>query len=396
MHFAANALVGESMANPKKYFHNNVVNALKLADAAVEAGVKKFVFSSTCATYGPPERLPMSEDLPQRPINPYGESKLMFEKILLWYQQIYGLEFVAFRYFNAAGASEKFGEHHRIETHLIPNVLKVPLGQAAQCEIYGTDYPTPDGTCIRDYIHVMDLAQAHILGLVPGATGFFNLGNGDGYSVRQVISACEKITGKRIPTVERARRPGDPPRLVASAEKAIRLLRWKPKFPKLENIVGTAWSWHKNNPKGYPETTPPAMKRILLVDDDPVILKVYRKRLLDAGFHVDIASDGLGAMKLLHAAPPDILVVDVMMPKFNGLEVLKFLQSQETLNEVRIIILSNMYFGGEQREAATTEADKTIQKSACTPAILVAAVNEVLAAPPRNKPASNPPDPSYS
>ena len=396
MHFAANALVAESMTNPKKYFHNNVVNALKLADAAVESGVKKFVFSSTCATYGPPERLPMSEDLPQRPINPYGESKLMFEKILLWYQQIYGLEFVAFRYFNAAGASEKFGEHHRIETHLIPNVLKVPLGQATQCEIYGTDYPTPDGTCIRDYIHVVDLAQAHILGLAPGATGFFNLGNGDGYSVRQVISACEKITGKKIPAVERARRPGDPPRLVASAEKAIRLLRWKPKFPKLEDIVGTAWSWHKNNPKGYPETTPPAMKRILLVDDDPVILKVYRKKLLDAGFHVDIASDGLGAMKLLHSAAPDVLVVDVMMPKFNGLEVLKFVQSQETLNEVRIIIFSNMYFGGEQREIAATEADKTIQKSGCTPAILIAAINEVLAAPPRNKPASKPPDPTYS
>ena len=148
-------------------------------------GVKKFVFSSTCATYGPPDRVPMTEDLPQRPINPYGESKLMFEKMLLWYRQIHGLEFVAFRYFNAAGASEKFGEHHRIETHLIPNVLKVALGQAAQCEIYGTDYPTPDGTCIRDYIHILDLAQAHILGLAPGKTGFYNLGNGDGYSVRR-------------------------------------------------------------------------------------------------------------------------------------------------------------------------------------------------------------------
>lgn len=253
MHFAANALVGESMTNPKKYFHNNVVNALNLADAALECGVKKFVFSSTCATFGPPDKIPMTEDLPQRPINPYGESKLMFEKILTWYQTIYGLEFIALRYFNAAGASERFGEHHRIESHLIPNVLKVALGQAKQCEIYGTDYPTPDGTCIRDYIHNVDLAQAHILGLAQGRTGFYNLGNGDGYSVRQVISTCEKITGTKIPAVEKPRRPGDPPKLVASAEKAIRELGWKPKYPTLEDIVGTAWAWHKKHPNGYPD-----------------------------------------------------------------------------------------------------------------------------------------------
>ena len=176
LHFAAFALVGESMTNPKKYFHNNLVNALKLADAAVECGVKKFVFSSTCATYGPPDRVPMTEDLPQRPINPYGEAKLMFEKVLIWYREIYKLDFIAFRYFNAAGASEKFGEHHRIETHLIPNVLFVALGQKPQVEIYGTDYPTPDGTCIRDYIHIKDLAQAHILGLQPGKSGFFQSG----------------------------------------------------------------------------------------------------------------------------------------------------------------------------------------------------------------------------
>src|SRR5438046_871177 len=235
MHFAGSALVGESMANPKKYFHNNVVNGLRLLDAAVECGVRKFIFSSTCATYGPPERVPMTEDLPQRPINPYGESKLMFEKILGWYRQIYGLEFIAFRYFNAAGASEKFGEHHRTETHLIPNVLKVPLGQAEHCEIYGTDYPTPDGTCIRDYIHILDLAQAHILALAPGKQGFYNLGNGDGYSVRQVIRACEKITGAKIPVIEKPRRPGDPPKLVASAAKAIQELGWKPKCLSFED-----------------------------------------------------------------------------------------------------------------------------------------------------------------
>jgi UDP-glucose 4-epimerase len=251
LHFAANALVGESMTNPSKYFRNNVCNGLKLLDAAVASGVKKFVFSSTCATYGPPERVPMTEDLPQRPINPYGESKLMFEKMLQWYERIHGLEFVAFRYFNAAGASERFGEHHRIETHLIPNVLRVALGQAASCEIYGTDYPTPDGTCIRDYIHIIDLAQAHILALQPGRKGFYNLGNGDGYSVRQVIDICAKISGQKIPTVEKPRRPGDPPKLVASAQKAISELGWKPEYPKLEQIVSDAWRWHKAHPSGY-------------------------------------------------------------------------------------------------------------------------------------------------
>ncbi|HVU27293.1 MAG TPA: UDP-glucose 4-epimerase GalE [Verrucomicrobiae bacterium] len=251
LHFAAFALVGESMTNPKKYFHNNFVNALKLADAAVECGVKKFVFSSTCATYGPPDKTPMTEDLPQRPINPYGESKLMFEKALIWYQQIYGLEFIAFRYFNAAGASEKFGEHHRIETHLIPNVLAVALGQKSHVEIFGTDYPTPDGTCIRDYIHVRDLAQAHIFGLAPGKNGFFNLGNGDGYSVKQVIETCERITGKKIPAIEKPRRAGDPPRLVAAANKAFNELGWRPQFPKLDDIVKTAWAWHVKNPNGY-------------------------------------------------------------------------------------------------------------------------------------------------
>jgi len=253
LHFAASALVGESMAQPGKYFGNNVGNGVKLLDAAVAAGVRKFVFSSTCATYGPPDRVPMTEDLPQRPINPYGESKLMFEKMLRWYQQIHGLESVAFRYFNAAGASAQFGEHHRIETHLIPNVHKVPLGQKPHCEIYGTDYPTPDGTCIRDYIHVADLAQAHILAMAPGPQGFYNLGNGDGYSVREVIRMCEQITGQKIPALEKPRRPGDPPRLVASADKARQELGWKPKFPRLEDIVRSAWLWHKQHPNGYPD-----------------------------------------------------------------------------------------------------------------------------------------------
>ena len=253
VHFAASAQVGESMLDPSKYFRNNVCNGLNLLDAAAAAGVKKFVFSSTCATYGPPGRKPMTEDLPQRPINPYGESKLMFEKMLQWHERIHGLEFVAFRYFNAAGASEKFGEHHRVETHLIPSVLKVPLGRASSCDILGADYPTPDGTCVRDYIHIIDLAQAHILALQPGRKGFYNLGNGGGYSVRQVINACEKVTGRPIPTVEKPRRPGDPPRLVAVADKARCELGWKPEYPELERIIATAWRWHQAHPDGYPD-----------------------------------------------------------------------------------------------------------------------------------------------
>jgi UDP-glucose 4-epimerase len=251
VHFAASALVGESMTNPSKYFTNNVANGVHLLDAAVAAKTRRFVFSSTCATYGPPEKMPMTEDLPQRPINPYGESKLMFEKMLRWYHEIHQLEFVAFRYFNAAGASEQFGEHHRIETHLIPNVLKVPLGQSNHCEVFGTDYPTPDGTCIRDYIHVVDLAQAHILAMNPGPFGFYNLGNGQGYSVREVIEACEQVTTRKIPVINKPRRAGDPPRLIACAEKAMRDLKWQPKFHKLETIVATAWQWHQRHPKGY-------------------------------------------------------------------------------------------------------------------------------------------------
>jgi UDP-glucose 4-epimerase len=251
VHFAASALVGESMTNPGKYFLNNVGRGAGLLSAAVEAGIRKFVFSSTCATYGFPDRLPMTEDLPQRPISPYGESKLMFEQMLLWFERLHGLEFVAFRYFNAAGASAQFGEHHRLETHLIPNVLKVPLGQRTHCEVFGTDYETPDGTCIRDYIHIVDLAQAHLLALVPGRKGFYNLGNGDGYSVREVIQMCEKVSGSKIKVVEQPRRPGDPPRLVAAADKAKSELGWQPRFAKLEDIVSTAWAWHKAHPAGY-------------------------------------------------------------------------------------------------------------------------------------------------
>ncbi len=251
MHFAASALVGESMANPSKYFRNNVANGINLLDALVAAGVPRLIFSSTCAIFGPPERLPIDETMPTRPINPYGESKLTFEKILQWYGQIHGLQFVSLRYFNAAGASEKFGEDHRLETHLIPNVLKVALGEKPHVEIFGTDYDTPDGTCIRDYIHIVDLARAHILALKTEKSGFYNLGTGGGSSVREVIECCRKVSGRGIPSLEKPRRAGDPPRLIASSEKIKRELGWRPQFESLQAIIESAWKWHQNFPRGY-------------------------------------------------------------------------------------------------------------------------------------------------
>jgi len=251
MHFAANALVAESMRDPSKYFRNNISNGLNLLDAMVAARVQRIVFSSTCAIFGLPGRLPIEETTPAQPINPYGESKLAFEKILYWYDRIHGLKFVSLRYFNAAGATENFGEDHRQETHLIPNVLKVALGQKPHVEIYGTDYETPDGTCIRDYIHIVDLARAHILALGASTSGFYNLGTGGGSSVRQVIAACRKITGRKIGTIEKPRRPGDPPRLVASSEKIKSKLGWQPQFQSLEAIIESAWKWHQKFPCGY-------------------------------------------------------------------------------------------------------------------------------------------------
>ena len=251
MHFAANALVGESMQNPSKYFRNNIASGLNLLDAMIAAEVRRLVFSSTCATFGPPERVPIDEETPQRPINPYGESKVAFEKILRWYDAIHGLRFVSLRYFNAAGASEKFGEDHRRETHLIPNVLKVALGQKKHVEIFGTDYETPDGTCIRDYIQIIDLAHAHILALEAAGSAFYNLGTGGGSSVREVIESCRKITGQLFPVLEKPRRPGDPPRLIASSEKIKRELGWRPQFQTLDAIVDSAWKWHQKFPRGY-------------------------------------------------------------------------------------------------------------------------------------------------
>jgi len=251
MHFAASALVAESMRDPSKYFRNNISSGLNLLDAMVAAHVERIVFSSTCAIFGLPERVPIDETTPTRPINPYGESKRAFEKILRWYHEIHGLKFVSLRYFNAAGATANFGEDHRLETHLIPNVLKVALGQKPHVEIFGTDYETPDGTCIRDYIHIVDLARAHILALGTPRSELYNLGSGGGASVREVITACRKITGKKIDTVEKPRRPGDPPRLIASSEKIKRELGWQPQFQSLDAIIESAWKWHQKFPHGY-------------------------------------------------------------------------------------------------------------------------------------------------
>jgi UDP-glucose 4-epimerase len=251
MHFAASAVVVESMQDPSKYFRNNIAHGLNLLDAMVGAHVKRIVFSSTCSIFGPPDRLPIDETLPMRPINPYGESKLAFERILRWYDEIHGVKFVSLRYFNAAGASARFGEDHRYETHLIPNVLKVALGQKPCVEVYGTDYETPDGTCIRDYIHIIDLATAHMLALDSPKSEFYNLGTGGGSSVREVIDVARKVTGREIDMIEKSRRPGDPPRLVAASEKIKRELGWEPQFQSLEAIIESAWKWHQKFPHGY-------------------------------------------------------------------------------------------------------------------------------------------------
>lgn len=252
VHFAAYAYVGESVQQPGKYYQNNTVSALAVLDAMRDYDVKHFVFSSTCATYGNPQYVPIDEKHPQDPINPYGESKFFVERILKAYDQAYGLRYTALRYFNAAGADPegRIGESHDPETHLIPLVLQVAQGTRDHVSIFGTDYDTPDGTCIRDYIHILDLAQAHALALKRLRDGepsdIYNLGTEQGYSVRDVIATCERVTGKPIKTVEAPRRAGDPPRLVASATKAKTQLGWNPKFQNLDEIVTTAWNWEIN------------------------------------------------------------------------------------------------------------------------------------------------------
>ena len=251
LHFAAYALVGESMKAPERYWENNVAGGMNLLNAVVHAGVERLVFSSSCATYGTPERLPITEQTPQRPENPYGESKLMFEKALRWMDTCHGMTGIALRYFNACGADGDLGEDHSPESHLIPNVLKAALGQRDCVKIFGTDFPTPDGTCIRDYIHIKDLAAAHVLALQKGVSGAYNLGTGTGCSVREVIETARRITGRAISAVEEGRRPGDPAELVAAADKARRELGWVPEYSDLETILSDAWNWHRTHPHGY-------------------------------------------------------------------------------------------------------------------------------------------------
>ena len=256
IHLAAFIEAGESVARPAKYFGNNTVLAMTLLDAMREAGVAKLVFSSTAAVYGTPRRVPIEETDPLDPINPYGASKLCVEWMLRGYAPAYDMGFVALRYFNVAGAHPDgdIGEDHDPETHLIPLVLQVPLGKRPGVKVFGSDYDTPDGTCIRDYIHVCDLADAHVLALgaaEPGRVRTYNLGNGEGFSVRQVIDTCREVTGSGVAAEDAPRRQGDPPRLVASSAKATAELGWKPRYPKLETIVSHAWQWHKANPNGY-------------------------------------------------------------------------------------------------------------------------------------------------
>lgn len=259
IHFAADSLVGESVVEPLKYYNNNVVSTLRLLGKMKEYGVKKIVFSSTAATYGEPENLPILETDKTLPTNPYGETKLSVEKALKWADNAYGIKYVALRYFNAAGAhkSGKIGEDHSPESHLIPIILQAALGKRDSIQIFGDDYNTPDGSCVRDYIHVTDLAQAHILALGKlrngGDSSIYNLGNGKGFSVKEVIGLARKVTGIDIKEVLGARRAGDPAVLVASSDKIQKELNWAPKYNDLATIIETAWNWHKNHPNGYGE-----------------------------------------------------------------------------------------------------------------------------------------------
>jgi UDP-glucose 4-epimerase len=253
MHFAAFIEAGESMIDPPKFYRNNLGNSVTLIDAAVKAGIKKFVLSSTAAVYESSAE-PLSEDSPLGPVNVYGHTKLMIEEVLDFYRDIHGIQFAALRYFNAAGALPDMGEAHQPESHLIPLVLQVPLGQRENIKIFGTDYPTPDGTCIRDYIHIIDLVSAHLLALEALEKEerlVYNLGNGVGYSVREVIDTARAVTGHPIPAEETPRRPGDSPRLVASSKKIRKELGWEPQIPELKDIIASAWEWHQSHPNGY-------------------------------------------------------------------------------------------------------------------------------------------------
>ena len=253
IHFAAFSLVGESVTHPEKYFENNVTKGVRLLETMLREGVNKIIFSSSAAVYGEPEEIPIRETARTNPVNPYGETKLKFEESLQEYHRTSGLQFISLRYFNAAGATEERGEDHSPETHLIPLVAQAALGKREKILIFGDDYPTRDGTCIRDYIHIVDLAQAHILGLdaLERKSAIYNLGNGNGYTVKEVIGTFEQVIGRKIPAETTPRRAGDPASLVAGSERISKELGWKPRFPELKNIVESAWKWHAANPEGY-------------------------------------------------------------------------------------------------------------------------------------------------
>ncbi|MBI4333602.1 MAG: UDP-glucose 4-epimerase GalE [Chloroflexi bacterium] len=254
LHLAANSIVESSMTDPALYFRNNVTHGINLLDAMTRNGVKRLVFSSSAAVYGEPASVPVTEEAAMAPVNAYGETKLMFERILKWFERAHGLKHISLRYFNAAGASENYGEVHSPETHLVPNILKVALGKGGAIRLFGDDYPTLDGTCVRDYIHVSDIARAHILALRHidrVGSSVYNMGNGNGFSVKEVIGVCRKVSGHPLPVEVHPRRAGDPPVLVASAEKIRRELGWRPDYPGLEDIVRTAWEWHRKYPEGY-------------------------------------------------------------------------------------------------------------------------------------------------
>lgn len=254
IHLAAEALIDVSMRDPGLFFRVNVIGGLNLLDAMIAAKVRRIVFSSTAAVYGEPQHIPITEDDAQLPVNPYGESKLAFERMLAWYHQAHNLNYVTLRYFNACGATERFGEYHVPETHIIPILFEAALGQRENFKLFGADYDTPDGTCVRDYIHVWDIANAHVLALQQidrlGAR-IYNMGNGAGYSNSQVVTAVQQITGKDIPVVPSPRRPGDPARLVASSERLRAELGWTPRYPELATMVETAWAWRQKHPQGY-------------------------------------------------------------------------------------------------------------------------------------------------
>lgn len=255
MHFASNTLPGESMERPFLYLRDNVVNGLTLIEALVEHGVHRFILSSTANLFDEPQRVPIAEDEAIIPGSPYGESKHLLERVLHWMDRVYGLRYATLRYFNAAGATDQYGEDHQPEVHLIPLVLQVALGKREQIVVFGDDYPTRDGTCIRDYVHVSDLAAAHVLALeaLDQGSRAYNLGNGQGFTVREVIQVAREVTGHPIPAVVGARRPGDPAVLVAASERIRRELGWQPRFPDLDSIVASAWEWHRRHPDGYDE-----------------------------------------------------------------------------------------------------------------------------------------------